>query len=265
MRYGGISMSSMFDLTGKVALVTGAGFGGLGAQSAIALAEAGCKVAISDLPSRESDLQRTIQEMDKHTSEHLSVTMDIRSEEDVNAVVEEVINQFGKINILMNAAGAMLRKPTIDTTLEEWQKIIDVNLTGTFLLARRVGEEMVKQKEGKIINVSSIYSDIVGPLPEPAYYASKSGVVNLTRGLAAEWGKENVNVNCIAPGVFYPTNMTKPLADQPGRLEEMTKRTLLGRLGKPEEIKGVVLFLASKASDYITGQTITIDGGWNAW
>lgn len=258
-------MSSLFDLSGKVALITGAGFGGLGAQSAIALAEAGCKIVISDLPTREEDLNQTSQEIKKYTSETISVPMDITNEEDVNNVVDAAIDKFGKIDILMNAAGVMLRKPTIETSLKEWQHIIDVNLTGTWLMAKRVGAEMIKQEEGKMINVSSVYANIVGPLPEPAYYASKSGIVNLTRGLAAEWGKKNINVNCIAPGVFYPTNMTKPLSEQPGRLEEMTERTLLGRLGDPEDIKGVVVFLASKASDYITGQLITVDGGWNAW
>ncbi len=258
-------MSSLFDLTGNVALVTGAGIGGLGAQSAIALAQSGCSIVVSDLPSREKALQDTLQEVRKYTNETLSVTMDITKEKDVDRVVEAVINTFGRIDILMNAAGAMLRKSSIETSLEEWQHIIDVNLTGTWLMARRVGSELIKQEQGKIINVSSLYANIVGPLPEPAYYASKSGIVNLTRGLASEWGRQNVQVNCIAPGVFYPTNMTKPLADQPGRLEEMAERTLLGRLGTPEDIKGVVVFLGSKASDYMTGQMLTVDGGWNAW
>lgn len=258
-------MSSLFNLSGKVAFVTGAGMGGLGAQSAIALAEAGCKVAIADLPSRKEDLYKTREIIEQHAKESIVVTMDVTKEEDIDDAVTEVIDEFGRIDILLNNAGAMLRKSSIDTTLKEWQHIIDVNLTGTWLVARRVGKEMLQQKQGKIINVSSLYANIVGPLPEPAYYASKSGVVNLTRGLASEWGKQNIQANCIAPGVFYPTNMTKPLAEQPGRLEEMAERTLLGRLGNPEEIQGVVVFLASSASDYMTGQMLSIDGGWSAW
>ncbi|MFC2949712.1 SDR family NAD(P)-dependent oxidoreductase [Virgibacillus sediminis] len=258
-------MSSLFDLSGKTAFITGAGMGGLGAQSAMALAEAGCKMAVADLPSREEDLHQTMKAIQETGGEAITVPIDVTSEDSVDQAVRTVVDTYGNIDILHNNAGAMLRKPTVDTSLEEWQRIIDVNLTGSWLVARRVGREMLGQNSGKIINVSSLYSNLVGPLPEPAYYASKSGVVNLTRGLASEWGKNNIQVNCIAPGVFYPTNMTQPLADQPGRLESMAERTLLGRLGKPEEIKGVVLFLASQASDYMTGQLLLIDGGWSAW
>src|SRR5919202_3338161 len=132
--------------------------------------------------------------------------------------------------------------------------------------SRRVAREMVRQGGGKIVNTSTLYTNIVGPLPESAYYASKAGVANLTRGLALEWGKQGINVNCLAPGVFYPTNMTAPLAKQPERLEWMRSRTLLGRLGNPEhDLKGVVVFLASPAADYVTGQVIFADGGWTAW
>ena len=259
-------MTSLFNLKDKVALVAGAGMGGLGAQAAIALAEAGCSVAVADLPSRKEDLLETVKEVEKYTSSCISVELDVSSEEDINQAVDEVLKHFGEIDILVNFAGVMLRKPSIETKLEEWQKVIDINLTGAWLLARRVGKELISQEHGKIINVSTLYSNIVGPIPEPAYYASKAGVVNLTRGLASEWGKQNVQVNCIAPGVFYPTNMTKPLVDQPGRLEQMAERTLLGRLGNPEtDIQGLVVFLASDASNYITGQMIAVDGGWTAW
>ncbi|WP_226037522.1 SDR family NAD(P)-dependent oxidoreductase [Aquibacillus saliphilus] len=259
-------MSSLYDLKGKVAFVTGAGLGGLGAQTAIAFAKVGCDVVVADLPSREQDLKQTVQKINEYSKNSFYVTMDITKENQIDDAITEVIDKFGKLDILVNSAGVMLRKPTFETSLLEWQKIIDVNLTGTWLLARRAGRELTKQGHGKIINFSSLYANMVGPLPEPAYYASKAGVVNLTRGLASEWGKQNVQVNCIAPGVFFPTNMTEPLADQPGRLEQMADRTLLGRLGDPEkDISGVVLFLASAASDYITGQLIAVDGGWSAW
>lgn len=259
-------MSGMFDLDGKVALITGAGWGGLGAFSAIALAEHGCKVALADLSSRNTELSDSSDKIRSSSENVMTITVDVTKETDVNAAVESVLNHWGRIDILLNNAGVMLRKSAFDTTVEEWQRIIDINLTGTWLMSRRVGKELVKQSSGKIINISSLYSNIVGPLPESAYYASKAGVVNLTRGLALEWGPHGVQVNCIAPGVFYPTNMTKPLVDQPERLEWMAKRTMLGRLGNPErDLKGAVVFLASAASDYITGQLLAVDGGWTAW
>lgn len=259
-------MSSLFDLTDQVALVTGSGFGGLGGYAAIALAEAGCNVAVADLPSREEDLALTVKKITEKGRQGLPVFLDITDEESVNEAVEQVLERFGKIDILVNFAGAMLRKPTIETSLPEWEEIIDINLTGTFLICKRVGKELLKRSRGKVINIASLYGNMVGPIPEPAYYASKAGVVNLTRGLAAEWGEYNIQVNAIGPGVFYPTNFTKPLKDQPGRLEEMKKRTLLGRLGDPKkDLAGVVVFLASPAADYITGQFILVDGGWSAW
>ncbi len=250
----------------KVAFVTGAGMGGLGAQSAITLAKAGCHVVVADIADRKQDLDQTLAQINNHSDQSFAVTMDITKEEEIDQAIDQVIARFGKLDILVNCSGVMLRKPTFDTSIEEWQRIIDVNLTGTWLLARRAARHLTEQGHGKIINFSSLYSDMVGPLPEPAYYASKSGVVNLTRGLAMEWGKHNIQVNCIAPGVFFPTNMTGPLAEQQGRLEQMEERTLLGRLGDPKkDISGVVLFLASPASDYITGQKIAVDGGWSSW
>lgn len=236
-------VSKLFDLSGQVALVTGAGFGGLGGYAAIALAEAGCHVAVADLPSRKEDLEHTVQEIRKKGRQGFPVFLDITREESIDEAVFKVVHHFGKIDILANFAGKMLRKPTIETSISEWQEIIDINLTGTFLICRRVGKEMIQQARGKIITISSLYGELVGPIPEPAYYASKAGVVNLTRGLAAEWGKYNIQVNAIGPGVFYPTNFTRPLKDQPGRLEEMKERTLLGRLGDPEtDLSGVVVF-----------------------
>jgi NAD(P)-dependent dehydrogenase (short-subunit alcohol dehydrogenase family) len=258
--------TDLFDLSGKVALVTGASAGGLGYHSAVALAEHGADVFVADLENRAADLDQTVAAVQATGRRAAAGYCDVADEAQVDAMVTQALGVFGRIDILVHHPGVMLRKDAFDTTLPEWQRIVDINLTGTWLVNRRVAREMVRQGGGKIVNTSTLYTNIVGPLPESAYYASKAGVANLTRGLALEWGKQGINVNCLAPGVFYPTNMTAPLAKQPERLEWMRSRTLLGRLGNPEhDLKGVVVFLASPAADYVTGQVIFADGGWTAW
>jgi NAD(P)-dependent dehydrogenase (short-subunit alcohol dehydrogenase family) len=160
----------------------------------------------------------------------------------------------------------MLRGATLQTSVADWQRVLETNLTGTWLTARAVARDMVSRGYGRIVTTASIYARIVGPIPEPAYYASKAGVANLTRGLAAEWGRGGITVNCVAPGVFFPTQMTQALADDPGRLQEMGQRTLLGRLGDPATDLGpTIVWLASDAAQYVTGQVIYVDGGWTAW
>jgi NAD(P)-dependent dehydrogenase (short-subunit alcohol dehydrogenase family) len=223
-------------------------------------------VLAADLPHRAADLEQTAAAVQALGRRAEIGFVDVSDEKQVDAVVHQALQTFGHLDVLINNAGAMLRKESFATTREEWQRVVDVNLTGTWLMSRCAAQEMVRQGQGKIISISSLYINIVGPLPEAAYYASKAGIANLTRGLALEWGKHGVNVNCIAPGVFYPTQMTQPLAQQPERLESMAQRTLLGRLGDPQrDLKGAVVFLASRASDYVTGQVVFVDGGWTAW
>jgi gluconate 5-dehydrogenase len=246
----------LFDLSGRRALVLGASAGGLGFHAAVALRAAGCEVVVSDLAAAVDAGGRP----DGTTC----VPADLTDERSVTDLFDEV-DRGGPLDIVVNFAGSMLRKPTVDTSLEEWRAVVDVNLTASFLVARASIPRLTARGSGKLVLTSSIYDRIVGPLPEPAYYASKAAVGNLTRGLAAELGPSNVQVNCIAPGVFFPTRMTQPLADQPGRLEQMAGRTLAGRLGDPAaDIGGTVVFLCSPASDYVTGQTIYVDGGWTA-
>lgn len=256
----------LFDLTGRVALVTGAAPGGLGYFSALGLAEHGAEVVAADVPSREAELEETCAAVRGVGGSAAMTTFDVSSEAEVDEAVRDVLERQGRIDILVHHAGVMLRRPSFETSVAEWQRIIDVNLTGTWLVARAAARGMVECGAGRIITTASVYADIVGPLPEPAYYASKAGVANLTRGLAAEWGSRGVTVNCLAPGVFYPTQMTQALRDDPGRLEEMARRTLVGRLGDPAtDFAGTVVWLASDAARYVTGQVVYVDGGWTAW
>lgn len=257
----------MAELEDQVAIVTGGGVGGLGLHSAMALGRAGARVCISDLQARSDDLDSARAQLEAAGVDCLAVTCDVTDERDVDQLVQASTAHFGRVDILANHAGVMLRKDSLDTTLEEWNRVLAINLTGTWLQNNAAARAMLDGgRGGRIINTSTLYTNIVGPIPEPAYYASKAGVANLTRGLAAEWGRHGITVNCLAPGVFYPTNMTAPLREQPERLRWMEERTMLGRLGDPErDLGGVVAFLASDAARYITGQVLFVDGGWTAW
>jgi gluconate 5-dehydrogenase len=250
---------TLFDLTGRRALVVGAAAGGLGEVAARALAAHGATVAIADLPARADDLAVTA-ETAGTASRH---EVDVSDE----ASVEQLFGEVGHLDIVVNAAGLMLRKAYDETTPEEFERIIRVNLIGTWLVGRAAGKVMTAQGTGgRIVNLSTVYAERVGPVPESAYYASKAGVVNVTRSLASELGAHAITVNCLAPGVFYPTRMTAPLADDPDRLAWFADRTMLGRLGDPaSDFAGPLLLLCSPASSYMTGQVIYVDGGWSAW
>ncbi len=253
-----------FDLTGQIAVVIGAGRGGLGEQAALALAQRGAVVCIADLPSRHDDLVKTVRRIPNHLGHIHSV--DVTDEGSVATLADAVIADHKRVDIVVNAAGAMLRKPYDQTSVAEFEHIIKVNLTGTWLVGREFGRRMAGDGGGRIVNLTSVYAERVGPVPESAYYAAKAGIANVTRALAAELGRDRVTVNALAPGVFYPTAMTAPLGEMPDRLEWFTERTMVGRLGDPEtEFAGPLLLLASPASAYMTGQVIYVDGGWSAW
>jgi gluconate 5-dehydrogenase len=238
---------SPFDLTGQVALVIGAAEGGLGARAVTALADQGAVVVAADLAGADR-------------------TVDVTDETSVAALVAGVVADHGRLDVLVNAAGVMLRKAYDETSVEEFEHVVRVNLTGTWIVGREAGRLMALQGHGRIVNLTTVYAERVGPVPESAYYASKAGVANVTRALAAELGPRGVTVNCLAPGVFYPTKMTAALGADPERLAWFADRTMLGRLGDPaRDFAGPLLLLASPASSYVTGQVVYVDGGWSAW
>ena len=254
----------LFSLHRRTVLVVGAG-GDLGRRSALVAGRLGARVTVADHGGAQANLEETVSILRGEGIEVHPLVCDVTSEASVDGCVEATATGHG-LDVLVNAAGVMLRKSITETSLVEWHRVLDVNLTGTWLLNRAAGRVMIAAGRGKIINFASVYAERVGPVPESAYYASKSGIANLTRSMASEFGTHGIQVNCLALGVFYPTNMTAPLKDAPDTLHWMEERTLLKRLGDPErDLDGIVALLASNASDYITGQVLYVDGGWSAW
>jgi len=193
--------------------------------------------------------------------------MDVIDEDSVEAGLAQVTQVLGGLDIVVTAAGVTVIGGAELISVADWRRVIDVNLTGTWLVASRAARHMLSSAaEGSIITMSSQYAAIVGRQTQAAYYASKAGVTNLTRAMAVEYGRRGIRVNSIAPGPFYPTAMTRGLLDDPDKLAWLAQRTILGRLGEPEgDIGGAVVFLASVSSRYITGQVLCVDGGWTAW
>ncbi len=246
-------------LDGKVAIVTGASRG-LGRGMTLGLAEAGADiVAVGRSPE---GLEGVVGEVRALGRQCLLVRADVSRREDVEGMVEEALRAFGRIDILVNNAGVTHRQASEDYPLKEWERVLAINLTGTFLCCQEVGRVMIRQRRGKIINIASLLSAIGVPTI-PAYAASKGGVVQLTKVLAVEWAKYNIQVNAIGPG-YFRTDLTEPLFQDPQRRERITSRIPMGRWGTPEDLKGAVVFLASEASDYVTGQVLFVDGGWLA-
>lgn len=251
-------MKNYMDLTDRVAIVTGAS-SGLGYEYCKAFAENGAKVAA--FARRKEKLEKLREEIRAMGGECLPVQCDVGDEEQVISGVQKVLESFGKIDILVNNAGMMAYCPTVELSLEQWQKVVDVSLTGYFLMARECAKNMIKNRYGRIINTASMYGHIAAfHHPILAYNATKGAVPNFTRSLAQEWAQYNITVNAIGPGEF-PSEMMQ--FDETA-LEELKKRCPLGRPGKVEELCGQLLLFASENSAYTTGQTIYIDGGWTA-
>ena len=253
-------MKNMFDLTGKVAVVTGAS-SGLGADAARAYAEFGAGVAI--LARRKEKLDALVEELKGKNCKVLAVKCDVIDEVSVRNAVEEVINFFGKIDILLNNAGLAKTGLVEELDMETWDAVVDTNLKGPFLMCKYVMPHMRKQKYGKIINISSINAVVADkylPVTRPAYNASKAGVHGLTIGIAATCMTDNITVNTIGPGLF-DTEMTEDLVLVEPWMETYIKMTPAERGGARNELNGTVIYLSSDASSYVTGQVIYVDGG----
>lgn len=256
----------MFDLTGKVALVTGAS-SGIGRASAIALALQGAKVAIA--ARRMEKLQAVAAEIKQHGKEALPIQMDVTKKADIDNAVALTVKTFGKLDILLNNAGVAEFAPFLEMTEEQWDKTIDTNLKGYFLVAQSAAKEMAKNNPpvggGRIINIASIASGGVGVgFAQIAHYcASKGGIVGMTEAIADELAPMGILVNAIGPGLIE-TEMTEAMLKDPKQMQFFTSRIPLKRPGKAEEIAAAVVFLASEEASYVTGATLYVDGGWLA-
>jgi len=247
-----------FKLDGKVAIVTGSSRG-LGRAISLGLAQAGADIALVDI----LDMAETKNRIEKLGLKCVAITADLSRKESAAQIVEETVKGLGGIDILFNNAGIIRRAPFTDFTEKDWDDVMNINIRGLFFLSQAVVKTMIEQgRGGKIINTASMLS-FQGGILVPSYTTSKSGVMGLTRLMACELAKYNINTNAIAPG-YMATDNTKPLREDPARNKAILDRIPAGRWGKPEDLQGVAVFLASSASDYMNGYTVAVDGGWLA-
>ncbi|WP_413377306.1 SDR family oxidoreductase [Alkalihalobacillus sp. 1P02AB] len=251
-----------FKLNGKKAYVTG-GARGIGKNIATALAEAGADVAIVDIDIVEA--KKTADEIQKiNRVETMAIQTDVTNPNDVNEMIDQILTQFGKVDIAFNNAGICINTPASEMTLEQWQKVIDINLTGVFLTSQAVGKVMLKQGNGSIINTASMSAHIVNfPQPQVSYNASKAGVVQLSKSLAVEWAKFGVRVNTISPG-YIGTELTLNSPDLQPLIKQWESMSPLSRIGKPEELQAIAVYLAGDASPFTTGSDFVIDGAFTS-
>ncbi|MBQ3270229.1 MAG: SDR family oxidoreductase [Clostridia bacterium] len=252
-------MSNLFSLEGRVALVTGSAQG-LGFTIARGMLDAGAKVVLSDVSA--AALEKAKAALAAEGLEAAAYVFDISDEAQVTQAVAAIEKEVGPIDILVNNAGIHKRSLLIDMPVENWRKVIDVNLSGAFIVGRAVARGMIARKYGKIINIASINAMMVRP-NIGNYCAAKGGIVTLTKSMATEWGAYNINVNAIGPGYFL-TDLTRPLSEDAEFDAWVKSEVPLRRWGDPKDLVGLAVMLASPASDYISGQTIYVDGGWQA-
>ncbi|MGG4490704.1 SDR family oxidoreductase [Metabacillus idriensis] len=255
-------IKEMFDLTDKVAIITGGGRG-LGEQMAEGFAQAGASLVLCSRKAAAcEDVASRLRS--EYGVKAIALSCDVTNSEDVKNAVKTALEEFGKIDILVNNSGATWGAPVQDMPLEAWNKVMNVNVTGTFLMSQEAGKHMMKQKSGKIINIASVaglggtdprYMDTI------AYNTSKGAVITFTKDLAVKWGQYNINVNAIAPG-FFPTKMSQVIIEN-GK-DHFLNITPLKRFGTDQDLKGAALFLAARASDFITGDVLVVDGGTHA-
>ena len=254
---GSVGVQELFDLSGKVAIVTGSSRG-LGQYFAQALARAGADLVITSRDkSRLSGFQGEVQALGRRA---LALQLDVLSREDIEALVKAAMTAFGKIDILVNNAGLNIRSPGTDFSWEDWDTVVNTNLRGSFFCAQAVAREMIKRGCGRIINIGSA-TCVFGMEGIAPYSASRSGILGLTRSLAAEWGRFGITVNVLAPG-WFRTAQNASLYENRAWVASINERIPLGRPGRPDDLDGAVVFLASDASAYVTGQMILVDGGF---
>ncbi len=249
---------SEFDLSGKVALVTGAARG-LGKEYALGLARYGADVVACDILPEIRNIKPEIERLGRRA---LVYQTDICKIPEINAMVNESVSALGHIDILVNNAGINIPQWAIDVTEEAWDRVINLNLKGLFFCCQAVGKVMIRQKKGKIINISSTMGS-VGLERRAAYSSSKAGVNLLTKVLAIEWAPYHINVNAIAP-TFVETPLTKPMFEEKGFRDSVLGKIPIGRIAQPKDVTGAVIYLASEASDMVTGHVLLVDGGWTA-
>ncbi len=252
-------LTNLFDLSGRVAIVTG-GSRGLGLQIASALAEYGASLAL--VARKRADLDTAVEQLNIAGRTAVGFEANLGSPEAAASLTDRVLERFGRIDVLVNNAGATWGAPAEDYPLEGWNKVIDLNVTGLFLMTQAVARSaFLKQGKGAVVNVASV-EGLLGHLPDRpgtvAYNAAKGAVISMTRALAAEWGSRNIRVNALAPG-YFPSKMTKAILEKHG--EDILRQTPLGKLGGDTDLMGAALLLASDAGGHITGQTLVVDGG----
>jgi NAD(P)-dependent dehydrogenase (short-subunit alcohol dehydrogenase family) len=249
-------VKNFFDLSGRVALITGASRG-LGQYLGRALAQAGADLVVTARRREHTEgFAREVRALDRRVA---TLSLDVRDESSIRAMAEEAEAAFGKIDILVNNAGCNVRKPSVEVTWEDWNKVLDTNLRGTFFVAQAVARRMIPRGYGRIVNIGSVTS-VFGYGAIAPYCASRGGVKQMTMALADAWGRHGITVNCLAPG-WFKTAQTKVLYDNPKWVEYLCERIPLGRPGQPDDLDGAIVFLASEASRYVTGQTLLVDGG----
>jgi 2-deoxy-D-gluconate 3-dehydrogenase len=253
-------MQDLFSLEGKVSIVTG-GNGGIGRAIVHGLAQLGSSIVIA-ARNQAKTVEAAREIKDEFRTRVLGVKVDVKQEEEIQAMVQRALDEFGRIDILVNNAGMNIRKLPQELLGAEWDEVLNVNLRSAFLCSKAVYPPMKKAGGGKIINIGSMLS-ILGMSKAPAYGASKGGIVQLTRSLAVAWAPDNIQVNAVLPG-YINTDLTKKLKlDVPGLNERVQARTPAARWGEPEDIKGAAIFLASRASDFVTGVALPVDGGFS--